>query len=211
MPEDVDKHARLQSLLQDRKSPTPKGRASRPMALCLDTELSMDLEDAEAELAEAKQAVADAEAVAEPRAGGKIAIDPELKKRVKDAEAAVAEAEAAVDAASIIITFSALKAEDYDALHKEHPPREDHESDKLYDYNQATFPDALVAECASKKVKDADGNLVDLDIADVINTMSDGERTVARAVVLNLNQRTSSFSDAKSQSRQRSGSNSKRR
>jgi hypothetical protein len=210
MPEDP-KHAALQALLQDRKSPTPKGRASRPMALCLDTELSMDLEDAEEELAEAKQAVAEAEAIAEPRAGGKVGIDPALKKRVKDAETAVTEAEAAADAATITITFAALKANDYDALLKEHPPREGNERDSLFDYNEATFPGALMAESASKKIKDADGNLVDMDIADVIATMSDGERKVACAVALNLNQRTSSFSDAKSQSRQRSGSSSKRR
>lgn len=210
MPEDP-KHARLQALLQDRKSPTPKGRASRPMALCLDTELSMDLEDAEAELAEAKQELDAAEAMAEPRAGGKVGVDPALKKRVKDAEAAVAAAEAAVDAASIIITFSALKADAYDALLKEHPPREGNDQDALYDYNRETFPGAVMEASASKNVKDADGNLVELDIADVLATMSAGERTVAAAVALNMNQRQSSFSDAKSQSRQRSGSNSKRR
>jgi hypothetical protein len=141
MPEDP-KHAALQA--------TPKGRASRPMAICLNTELSMDLEDAEQDLAEAKQAVAEAEAAAESRAGGKIAIDPDLKKRVTAAEKAVADAEAAVDAASIIITFDALKADEYDALLKEHPPREDHERDAVYDYNEATFPGALMEECASK-------------------------------------------------------------
>ena len=211
MPEDVDKHAALKALLQDRKSPTPKGRASRPMALCLDTGLSMDLEDAEAELDEAKQAVDEAEAMAEPRAGGKIAIDPELTKRAKAAEKAVADAEAAVDAASIIITFAALKANDYDELLTEHPPREGNDQDPLYGYNLETFPAALMEASASKTIKDADGNLVELDIADILATMSAGERTVAAAVALNLNQRQSSFSDAKSQSRQRSGSSSKRR
>lgn len=206
-----DRHARLKMLLQDRRSPTPKGRASRPMALCLDTELSMDLEDAEEELAEAKQAVDEAETMAEPRAGGKVGIDPALKKRAATAEKAVAEAETAVDAASIIITFAALKADEYAALLTEHPPREGNDRDAAFDYNEDSFPGALMAECASKIIKDAVGNLVEMDIADVIEGMSDGERKVACAVSLNLNQRTSSFSDAKSQSRQRSGSSSKRR
>ena len=136
-----DKHDRLKALLQDRKSPTPKGRATRPMQLCLDTELSMDLEDAETDLAAANE-VAEAAAVgADKRAGGKIAIDPALTKRVKDAEKAVAEAEAAVDAASVIITFAALKHDEYDELLKAHPPREGHELDTLSDFNRETFPD----------------------------------------------------------------------
>lgn len=210
MPEE-DKHDRLKALLQDRRSPTPKGRASRPMQLCLDTELSMDLEDAEADLAAANEVAEKARSNAEQRAGGKIAIDPALTKRVKEAEKAVADAEAAVHAASVIITFAALKHDEYDVLLKEHPPREGHDLDALSDFNRETFPDALMVASASKNVKDADGNLVEMDIADLIATMSDGERSVACQVSLNLNQQTSSFSEAKSLSRQRSGSSSKRR
>jgi hypothetical protein len=209
MPEDP-KHANLQALLQDRKSST-KGRASRRIAICLSTELSMDLEDANGELADANEAVVEAEKTADRRAGGKLAIDPELTKRVKAAEKAIADAEAAVDAASVIVTFAALKADAYDELLKQHPPREGNDRDALYDYNGAEFPDALMLASASKKVEDADGNLVDMDVAELIDTMSNGERTLACQVALDVNLRQSSFSDAKSQSRQRSGSSSKRR
>lgn len=205
MPE--GKHDKLQQLLQDRKA-SKKGRAFRPMAICLDADLSMDLEDAERELAAAKKA---ADEATEIRAGGKVSTDPEMAKRVSAAEKAVAEAEALVDAASVIVTFAALKAADYDDLLKLHPPREDHEYDKLDDYNRDTFPDALMAASASKNVKDADGDLVDMDVADVIAEMSSGERNLACKVAFDVNTRQSSFSDAKSQSRQRSGSNSKRR
>lgn len=209
MPEDP-KHARLQALLQDRKTST-KGRASRRMAICLSTELSMDFEDAEADLAAAKKAVDEAEKTADRRAGGKLAIDPALTKRVTEAEKAVAAAEAAVDAASVVITIAALKAADYDALLKEHPPREGNELDGMSDYNRDTFPDALMAASASKRVEDADGGLVDMDVEDLIATMSSGERALACRVAFDVNQRESSFSAAKSQSRQRSGSSSNRR
>lgn len=205
MPE--GKHDKLQQLLQDRKS-SKKGRAFRPMAICLDADLSMDLEDAERELAAAKKA---ADEATEIRAGGKVSTDPEMAKRVTAAEKAVTEAEALVDASSVIVTFAALKAHDYDELLKEHPPREDNEYDKLDDYNRDTFPDALMAASASKNVKDADGDLVDMDVADVLAEMSSGERNLACQVSFDVNNRQSSFSEAKSRSRQRSGSNSKRR
>lgn len=209
MPE-PGKHEALLALLQDRKTST-KGRASRRLRICLSTDLSMDLAVAEQELVEAEQAVTLAEATADRRAGGKLAIDPELTKRVTAAEKAVAACDAKVDAASVIITFTALKAADYDDLLKQHPPREDNKLDAQADYNRDTFPDALMKESASPKVEDADGNLVDMDVADIIATMSNGERTLACQVSNDVNLRTSSFSDAKSQSRQRSGSSSKRR
>jgi len=153
----------------------------------------------------------EAEVTADRRAGGKLAIDPELTKQVTAAEKAVAAAEKLVDAASVIVTFNALKAADYDDLLKEHPPREDNELDAMVDYNRDTFPDALMKKSASQKIEDADGNLIDMDVAELIDTMSNGERTVACQVSNDVNLRTSSFSDAKSQSRQRSGASSKRR
>jgi hypothetical protein len=205
-----DKHARLQELLRDRKSST-KGRASRRMAICLSTELSMDLEDARAELAAANEAVANATANGTPRAGGRVPVDGELTKRVTAAEKAVADAEAAVDAASVTITFVALKAADYDDLLKKHPPREGNELDAAMDYDRDSFPDALMEASASPKIEDADGDLVKMEIADLIAEFSDGERALACRIAFDVNQRTSSFSDAKSQSRQRSGANSKRR
>lgn len=209
MPEDP-KHAALQALLQDRKTST-KGRASRRIAICLSTELSMDLEDANEELGEANKAIAEAEKTADRRAGGKLAIDPALTKRAKDAEQAVTDAEAAVDAASVIVTFLALKAADYDELLKKHPPREGNERDAIYDYNESEFPDALMLASASKHVEDAEGNIIDMDVVELIDTMSNGERRLSCRLSTDVNLRESSFSDAKSQSRQRSGSSSKRR
>lgn len=209
MPEDT-KHASLQALLQDRKSST-KGRASRRLAVCLSTDLSMDFEDAEQELADANKAAAEATSTADVRAGGKVAIDPEITERVKAAEKAAAAAEAAVDAASVVVTFAALKADAYDELKDRHPPREDNERDAIFGYNEKTFPDALMLASASKKVEDVDGNLIDMDVVELIDTMSNGERTLACQVAIDVNLRQSSFSDAKSLSRGRSGSNSKRR
>jgi hypothetical protein len=203
-------HETLRSLLQDRKSST-KGRASRRMAICLSAELSADLRDAEEDLAAAKQALAEAAKTETARAGGRVPTDPALQKKADDAEKAVAAAEKAADAASVVITFTALKAHEYDDLLKEHPPRADNDLDRLSDYNRDTFPDALMAKSASAKVEDNDGNLVDIDIADLIDGMSNGERIVACQVAGGVNDQTSSFSEAKSQHRPRSGSSSKRR
>lgn len=210
MPSDEEKHARLQAKLQDRKT-SNKGRGSRPMKICLDAELSMDLEDADAELAAAEAAVEVAEANAEARAGGKVKIDLALTKRVTAAKKAVAEAEVAADQDSVIITFTALKADKYDELLELHPPREGNNLDKLSEYNRDTFPDALMAECALKQVKDVDGNLVDMDVAEIIAEMSNGERILACRVSNDLNLRDSSFTEANSRTRRRSGSNSNRR
>jgi hypothetical protein len=204
-------HSALQALLQDRKTST-KGRASRRMGICLSAPLSMTLALAEQELDAAKAAAETAQDNAETRAGGKISIDPALTKQVKAAEKAVAEAEAAVDAASVTVTFTALKAKDYDALLKEHPPRDGNKLDAAVDRNESTFPDALMLKSATK-VEDADGNLVDMDIPELLETLSNGERIIACQAANSVNDRTVNvdFSDANSQSRQRSGSSSNRR
>lgn len=204
-------HDHLLELLQDRKSSTKTGRASRRMAICLSADLSDDLEEAEQELASVKAAIEEAAGREPARAGGKVPVDPELKKRADAAEAAVAAAVKAADAGSVFITFTALRAHEYDALLKDHPPREGDDLDKIHDYNRDTFPDALMAASASKKVEDVDGKPVAMDIAELIEEMSSGERNVACATAFAVNDRQSSFSEAKSQSRQRSGSNSKRR
>lgn len=204
-------HSALQALLQDRKTST-KGRASRRMDICLDASLSMTLALADQELAAVEAAIETAEESADRRAGGKVAIDPELTKQRKAAEKAVAEAEVAVDAATVRVTFTALKASDYDALLKDHPPREGIEADTQADRNTDTFPDALMLACATK-VEDADGNLVDMDVTELLGTLSDGERIVACQVAGDVNLRILSVpsSDAKSRNRQRSGSSSNRR
>lgn len=204
-------HDHLLELLQDRKSSTKTGRASLRMAICLEADLSADLEDAELELAAVKEAAAVAAASEPARAGGKVPIDPEMQKRVDAAEKAVAAAVKAADAASVFITFTALRAHDYDALLKEHPPRDGNDVDKLRDFNSETFPDALMAASASKKIEDVEGKPVAMDIEDIITEMSNGERAVGCQTALEVNGRTSSFFEAKSQSRQRSGSSSKRR
>jgi hypothetical protein len=204
-------HSALQALLQDRKTST-KGRPSRRMGICLDARLSTTLGLAEEDLAAAKAAADVAAGTADKRAGGKVAIDPELTKQLKAAEKAVAEAETAADAATVTITFTALKAADYDALMKEHPPREGNQMDAVADVDESTFPDALMLKSATK-VEDADGNLVDMDVADLLGTLSNGERIVACQVAGDVNRKTLSvpFSDANSQSRRRSGSSSNRR
>jgi hypothetical protein len=204
-------HSALQALLQDRKTST-KGRASKWMNVCLDAKLSLDLALAEQELNVVEATIAEAEASADKRAGGKVAIDPELAKRKKAAEKAVADAEAAVDAASVTVTFTALKAHDYDELQTKHPPREGNQLDLAAEHNRDTFPDALMFECATK-VEDVDGNLVDMDTTELLETLSDGERVIACQVSNDVNGRNLSvpFSDANLPSRRRSGSSSKRR
>jgi hypothetical protein len=206
-------HDALRALLQDRKESTKAkgGRAQRRMAICLDAALSDDLEDADRELAAAKEELAAAESAAPARAGGKVAVDPALTKRVKDAEKAVEVAEKAADAASVFITFKALRHDVYDEVLKANPPREGNEFDALADHNRDTFPDALMKASALKQVEDVDGKPVAMDVEDLIAEMSSGERNVACRTAELVNGRESSFSDANSHSRQRSGSNSKRR
>lgn len=201
-------HSALQALLQDRKTST-KGRASKWMSICLDAKLSMTLALAEQELTVAK---ATAEAATEKRAGGTVPADPELAKVVTAAEKAVTVAEKAADAASVTVTFTALKAADWDALMKEHPPREGNEYDAANDVNTSTFSDALMLASATK-VEDSEGNIIEMDLEELLGTLSNGERIVACQVANDVNLRTLSvpFSDANSQSRQRSGSRSSRR
>lgn len=204
-------HSALQALLQDRKTST-KGRASRWMNVCLVADLSKTLALAEHELDAANAAATEAAEHADQRAGGKVAIDPEITKRIKAAEKAADDAATAVDAASVRVTFVALKSHDYDVLQKEHPPREGNQLDAIADRNESTFPDALMLASATK-VEDLDGNLVDMDTTEVLETLSDGERIVACQVANDVNGKTLSVpsSDANSRNRPRSGSSSNRR
>lgn len=208
MPEDP-KHATLQALLQDRKT-SKKGRASKRLKICLNADLANALDDAEQELDIVDGLIDDAKngAEADRRAGGKVAVDPELIKRQKAAQKTFDEAMKAFDAASVRVTFTALKSHDFDALLKEHPPREGNLVDAARDRNESTFPDALMLASATK-VEDAAGNLIDMDPADLLETLSDGERVIACQVSNDVNYQTSSadFSGANSRSRRRSGSN----
>jgi hypothetical protein len=200
-------HTALQALLQDRKT-SKKGRAFKRMTICLDAEKAEALTRAEDEKNVIDALVKKAEANADQRAGGKVAIDPELTGRLKAAEKALAEADKAFDAAAVRITFTALKAHDFDELLKAHPPREGNMLDAAADRNESTFPDALMHASASK-VEDAEGNLIDMDAADLLETLSDGERIVACQASNDVNSErsTADFFDANSRSRRRSGSN----
>jgi hypothetical protein len=204
-------HSALQAMLQDRKTST-KGRASRRMEICLDADLSKVLALAEEYLAAANDAADTAAETADRRAGGKVAVDAEITKQVKAAEKAVADAQAAADSATVAITFTALKAADFDALQKDHPPREGNQLDAMADVNEAPFPDALMLASATK-VEDVDGTLIDMSVEDLLGTLSNGERIIACQVAGDVNRRTLSVpsSDAKSRNRPRSGANSNRR
>jgi hypothetical protein len=206
MPE--DKHARLQALLLDRKSKTPKGRASAPFPIILDADLAIALARAEQSRSVALEAIAEAEkeAAGDKRMGGTPKIDPALIEELTAAEASLAEAEAAADEATVQIVFTALKTGPFDELVKEHPPREGDETDQQFEYNRSTFPDALVRACATKVV-DLDGDEIETDPLELIDGFSNGERITAQNVVNGLNQQAASvpFYNARSQSRQRNG------
>lgn len=204
-------HSALQALLQDRKTST-KGRASRRMQICLDAKLSLTLALAQEELAAVEAAIFEAEANAEKRAGGRVAIDPGLAEEKAAKEQAVADAETAADAATVTITFTAMKANDYDELLKEHPPRDGNQLDAIDDRNNATFPDALMFASATK-IEDHEGNLIDMAAEELLETLSNGERIIACQVATDVNSRTLSVpsSDANSRNRPRSGSSSNRR
>lgn len=211
MPE--DRHAALQALLQDRKSPT-KGRISVPMNIILKANLALELDAAERELQAAKEAATEAEKASkgDARAGGQVPADPALLARVAEAEAAFEAAEEAAADATVKIHFAALKGNDYDELEKQHPPREGDEKDAAEGNNRSTFPRALMYESAVKVV-DRDDQLVDMDCRDLLDTLSPGERLYAETIAMQVNIRTNAvpFSVAGSSSRQRSGSKSKRR
>lgn len=206
-------HARLQQLLQDRKSPS-KGRPSRTLRVCLDNDLAQDRAEAEQELASAQAEldVATETANQDKRAGGSVAVDPKIKKRHSDAEAAAKAARAAADEASVVLTFTAVKSDDYDALVEEHPPREGNEDDAKDGVNGVTFPMALMRASISK-ITDTEGAIVEMDVDDIVATFSNGERLIAMNASNEVNMRITSipFSDASSPRRQASGSKSRRR
>jgi hypothetical protein len=206
-------HSALQEMLQDRKSST-KGRITLPMNIILQANLALDVNNAERALEAAKGAVDEAEKAADgdKRAGGTPAIDPLLTAAVDEAQAAFDAAEEAAAAATVKVVFTALKGDDYDALVKQHPPREGDEGDAAEGYNRSTFPKALMYESATK-VLDRDDELVDMDTTDLLGTLSPGERLFAETIAAQANVRTTAvpFSVAGSQSRQPSGGKSKRR
>lgn len=204
-------HDVLLALLQDRKTST-KGRASRRMTICLNEELAMAHAVAEHELAAAKAAVKYAEDHADKRAGGKVAVDRELIKEEAAAEKAVNDAKAAADDVSVVITFTALKSGDFDALQNEHPPREGNKSDANQGHNVDTFPDALMRASATK-LTDTEGKLIDADLGEILDGLSNGERIIACQTANLVNDRTASihFSEAVSRNRRRNGSSSNRR
>lgn len=208
-------HARLQQLLQDRKSKTKNvGRPSRQLRFCLDNDLAQERAEAEQKLAEAKAELdaATAEAQADKRAGGRVRVDAAITKLHKDAEDAAEKARTAADEDSVVVTFTAVQSEDYDELVTEHPPREGNEDDAKNAVNGATFPGALMRASISA-ITDIDGATVDMDPDDLVAGFSNGERIIAINASNEVNLRITSipFSDASSPRRQASGSKSRRR
>lgn len=206
-------HTRLQQLLQDRKSPS-KGRPSRTLRVCLDNDLAQDRAEAEQELAQAKAELdaATEAAKADKRAGGRVAVDAKIRKQFTDAEAAAEAARAAADEASVVLTFTAVKSDDYDELVTQNPPREGNEDDAKEGVNGVAFPMALMRASISK-VTDTEGNIVEMDVDDIVATFSNGERLISMSASNEVNLRITSipFSDASSPRRQASGSKSRRR
>lgn len=212
-----DHHDRLQALLQDRKSKTPKTRAQAPFPIVLDANLGIARAQAEQQLAQVQDEYTEAEEArggenADVRQGGRKPIDPELTKRLKAAQTKLNEANAAADDATVHVILVALDDNEYDELVKQHPPRKDFEDDATQGWNRATFPAALVSACA-KRVTDMDGAILDTDAVELMETLAKGEKAMAFSVVVGLNQQVTSvpFSSANSPTSQRSGNRSKRR
>jgi hypothetical protein len=206
---------KMQQLLKDRQSPKGKGRASAPMPIMLDADLAVDLEQAKNRYANAESEVAEQEkaAAGDKRVGGGKPPDlAEAQKTLTAAQKALDEAQEAADEHTVQLVFTALKADEFDELIKQHPPRDDDEGDQSRGYDRSTFPTALLVASPATVVT-LDGDPFGLDPAEVISGMSHGEKDLARSVVLGLNVQTFSvpFSAANSRSRQRSGGKSRRR
>lgn len=210
-----DKHDRLQRLLLDRKSKEPKGRASIPFPIILDADLSRKVNEAQAELTAAHAAIEEhreeqaelAEAgKGDRRMGSKTSIPDELTERLEKAETDATAADDEADEAMVQLVLVALKSDAYDELVKAHPPREDNADDAKSGVNWLTFPDALLRECATR-VLDGDDDEIEMDLTDLIDGMSTGERQLARQIAQTVNLQSASvpFYNARSQSRRRNG------
>lgn len=190
----AEHHARLHALVQDRKNPKSKNRASRWMHVTLDASLAEALLLARQELAVAEserdQAAKEA-AAGDKRSGGMPPLPTVITDRVAAAQAAVDAAQAAADAVTVRMTFGALLFDDYDELEKQHPPRDADEEDAEKGFNRDTFPGVLMRASATK-VHDLDGNLLDMETDDVIDGMSNGERIMACTVSNTVNVRVAS-------------------
>lgn len=208
----LDQHVRLKQLLQDRRSPT-KGRASRRLNVCLDASLAAAVAEAQQKVTEAENDIAahNEQHKGDIRQGGKIPVPQDLTDRLAEAERALEEAEAEADEATVSVLFVALKSDDYDKILKEHPPAEGNDADKEFGANRETFLAALMAACAQRV--EHNGEIIDMEPGEVLDTLTSGEKSIAHTVALEINLRSNStvpFSGANSQSRQRSGGQSRR-
>jgi hypothetical protein len=206
--------AKVQALLQDRKSPKSKGRASAPLPIVMDADLAVDLAQARQELANAEYAITEwAKKVTEGdhRQGGKPKPPADMNKRVAAAQERVDELKAEADEVTVLVVFVAMPADQQDELEKLHPPREGNKADEEQGINLDTFPRARMRECAAKVV-DFDDNVLPLDPIEIVDGMSTGERGLAIQVVNGISSQVASvpFFDASSQSRQRSGGKPRR-
>lgn len=205
--------AKLEALIQDRKSKQPKGRASAPYPIVLDADIAVDLSRAQQQLINAGAAVDKwvAEKAQTPRQGGKPKPPADLTDAVTKAQELVDEIKAAADEVTVMLIFVALPADEHDELELKHPPRPDDEKDAEHGFNIDTFPVARMHACAAR-VETLDEEPTNFDPLDLIKGMSTGERDLAAQVVSNLTNQLASvpFYAASSQSRQRSGARSRR-
>lgn len=88
-----------------------------------------------------------------------IEADPDVVAAVEAANAA----RATMDEAMLTFTFRSLVPDAFDDLVSAHPPRDDHEDDKVLGYNLDTFRPALVAACHVHYEPGDDGALVEQD------------------------------------------------
>jgi hypothetical protein len=215
MTANTERHARLQQKLLDRKSKEPKGRASIPFPIILDADLARKVGEAQRELTAAEAAIAahrdEQAALAEEgkgdrRVGSSSELPAELTERLDAAEQALEAADAAADEDMVQLVLVALKSDAYDELVKAHPPREGDKEDIESGVNRLTFPDALLRACATR-VLDVDDDEIEMDIPDLIDGLSTGERQLARQVAQTVNLQSASvpFYNANSRSRRRNG------
>jgi hypothetical protein len=205
----VAKHERLQSLLQDRKSST-KGRMSAALPVILEADLAVRLNMARQAVQNAESEIAafQKDNPGDKRSGGVARADvpADLQKALDDAQAEVDRIEDEAADVTVRLVFVALKYDDFDKLEKAHPPRDGDDRDAEYGANVDTFPEVLM-RASAVKVTDYDDNIVDLDIDELIEGMSNAERNMACQVArgVNVNPASVPFYDANSRSRRRSG------
>lgn len=131
-------------------------RPEKTIEFCTDLALQAEWEEAGRELADtAKREAPDARMTGDTKAVR------DLKKRIQ-------ELETAMNASKVVFTIRALPRKRWAELEEIHPPREEHDADKHYGVNVATFIDAVMVEPGTLvSVKDkSTGDRVDFSSSD---------------------------------------------